>query len=85
MNCSACVNRNSCGARAASGDPAAVSAAITGEQIVQIACAAARVGSLLCDIGGVGLAQERGHPRVDPAVARLLLLPDDEPYIWDVD
>ena len=44
---------------------------LTTQEILQVACALARVGSLLCDIGDVGAAPG----------ARAV----DQPYIWDTE
>lgn len=45
--------------------------AMSKEQLLQLACAIARVGALICDVGKVGTEKRYG-------------LLDEEPYIWDI-
>ena len=44
---------------------------LTSAQLIQLACAIARVGAIICDVGKVGSEQRYG-------------LLDEEPYIWDL-
>ena len=43
---------------------------LTSRQLVDLACALARVGTLICDLGGVG---------------HVAATAQDEPYIWDIE
>ena len=52
------------------GDPGVSPYSLTSKELLTLACALARVGSVVCDLGQVGSAVPRGK--------------SEEPYIWEL-
>ena len=73
MNCTGCQYLGrSCGG--GEGDPVMHTVdpmSLSSHQLIELACAVARIGNVICALGGVGQGARFG-----PSV--------DEPYIWDI-
>lgn len=69
VGCASCRFAGQCGQK---GNPGPDPMALTSQQLVALACALARVGAVICDVGHVG-ASAFGRPDLDR-----------QPYIWDI-